>query len=68
MWSAQPNDLMGGYIVTNYPHPLSEHDTRNNGDPRKRGYIFAECYTREDAYLVAALLNKENVQRKNNNG
>lgn len=30
-WTAQVNDLVGGWIVTTYPHPLSAHDTRPDG-------------------------------------
>lgn len=63
-WTMQVNDLVGGAIVTTYPHPLSEHDFRKDGDPQKRGYIIAECMTKSDAAEIAYLLNKARVQRK----
>jgi len=56
-WTAQVNDLIGGWVVTSYPHPISEHDFRKYGDPEKRGYIIAECMTKYDAQLIADLLN-----------
>ncbi len=56
-FTAQINDLIGGFIVSSYPHPLSEHDHRPNGDPNKRGVIVAECTTRPHAELLAGLLN-----------
>lgn len=30
---ARPNDLIGGYCVTKYDKPLSEHDTTNGERP-----------------------------------
>lgn len=56
-WTVQVDDLVGGWIVTTYPHPLSAHDTRPDGDPTKRGEIIAECCTEEDGELIAGLLN-----------
>lgn len=56
-WTAQVNDLIGGAVVTTYPHPLSEHDHRKDGDPHKRGYVIAECMTMADAERIAGLLN-----------
>lgn len=61
VWTAQVDDTVGGYIVTTYPHPLSAHDTRPDGDPTKCGRIMAECCCVEDAELVAGLLNKAGV-------
>ncbi len=58
-WSAQVNDLVGGWIVTDYPHPLSEHDTRLEGDPRRRGKVIADCVTHGDAVRIARLLNDD---------
>ena len=57
-WTAQIDDLVGGWIVTTYPHPLSAHDTRPDGDPAKRGEIIAECHSEDDAELIARLLNE----------
>lgn len=62
-WSVQVDDLVGGFIVTNYPHPLSAHDTRADGDKTKRGYIFAECFSEEDAQLIVNFLNNGGVAR-----
>lgn len=56
-WTAQKNDLVGGWIVTTYPHPYSQHDTRKYGDLTKRGKVIAEFCTEEDAQLIAGLLN-----------
>lgn len=56
-WSAQINDLVGGWIVTDHPHPLSEHDHRPNGDHFQCGYVVAECMVEMDAKRIAALLN-----------
>ena len=63
-WTVQINDLVGGYIVTNYPHPLSLHDYRENGDPTKRGHIIAECSSRGDANIIADLMNFREKQAK----
>jgi len=57
MWTVQVEDQVGGFIVTDYPHPASEHDFRPEGDPDKRGHIIAECHSRDDADLIAQLLN-----------
>ena len=54
-WTAQLNDLIGGWIVTTYPYPLSEHF---GGDPMKCGYVVAECITEEDAQKIADLLRR----------
>lgn len=57
-WSAQVNDLVGGWVVTTYPHPLSEHDLRREGgDATRRGYCIADCMTLADALRIADLLN-----------
>lgn len=57
-WTVQVNDLVGGWVVTDYPHPLSEHDHRpeNRSEPNF-GYVIAECYDEDDARQIAALLN-----------
>jgi hypothetical protein len=60
-WTPQVNDLIGGWIVTTYPHPLSAHDVRPEGDPNKRGYVIAECMVKEDAEMIASLLNQGGV-------
>lgn len=56
-WTAQVNDLIGGWVVTTYPHPLSEHDHREEGDRLKCGYVVADCMTEADAVQIAAALN-----------
>ncbi len=56
-FTVQNNNLVGGFIVSSYPHPLSEHDHRPNGDPLKRGVIAAECITKPHAELLTGLLN-----------
>jgi hypothetical protein len=56
-WSVQADDLVGGWIVTTYPHPLSEHDFRPDGDRTKRGEIACECTDQRYAALIAQLLN-----------
>lgn len=61
MWTVQVDDTVGGWIVTTYPHPLSQHDTRpvsEGGDPSKQGEIIAECHSLDDAKLIARLLNE----------
>lgn len=62
MWSAEPNDLIGGWIVTNSGKPASETNPSEN-------YIIAECYSKEDAAVIARLLNIQGVKRstKRNN-
>lgn len=60
-WTVQPDDLVGGLIVTSYPHPLSAHDTRHDGDPSKCGAIIAECSDPRDAQLIADLLNASGI-------
>ncbi len=63
-WTAQPNDLIGGAVVTTYPRPMSEHDHRRDGDPSKRGYVIAECMTMADAGTIADLLNGAGIHRE----
>lgn len=64
MWSAQVNDLIGGWIVTDRAIPMSQHDFNKEGfDPSKRGYVIAECMTETDARLIANLLNGAGYQR-----
>jgi hypothetical protein len=64
VWTAQPNDLIGGAIVTTYPAPLSEHDLRRGGDIAHRGYVIAECMTMADAGTIADLLNGAGIERE----
>lgn len=52
-WSAQVNDLIGGWVVTDYPHPLSAHEEPGPG----KVHVIAECTTEHDAKYVALLLN-----------
>jgi hypothetical protein len=63
IWTPQVNDLVGGWVVTTYPHSLAEHDSRPDGDPARRGYVIAECATFEDAEEIALLLNDAGVRR-----
>lgn len=68
-WSAQENDTIGGWIVTTYPFPSSEHDFSGKGEPAtwenrhtaksRCGYMIADCMSKEDATIIATLLNKE---------
>jgi hypothetical protein len=58
MWTIQVDDTIGGWIVTDHPHPLSEHNNRLDGNPTKRGEIIAECHSQGDAELIARLLNE----------
>lgn len=62
-WHVVINDLVGGWCVSNVNLPMSEHDFRKEGDPEKRGYIFAECMTQEDAAIIAETLNDRGVHR-----
>lgn len=65
-WSAQPNDLIGGWIVTNLPIPMSEIDTRSwpKFDPAKRAYVIAECFSHADAAVIADVLNEAGIKRE----
>lgn len=63
VWTAQENDVIGGWCVTNYPHPLSEHDLRPNGNPARWGYVIADMMRHDDAQEVARLLNEAEVER-----
>lgn len=47
-WTVQLNDVIGGWIVTSEPKPLSQN-TRHN--------IIAECISQADAQRVADALN-----------
>lgn len=58
VWTVQVNDIVGGWIVTTYPFPSSEHDLRIEGNSLKCGYIIAECMTKADALAIAHLLNR----------
>lgn len=68
VWTAQANDVIGGWCVTNYPHPLSKHDLRPNGDPTRRGYVIADMMSYSDAQEVARLLNEAKVKRSAQHG
>lgn len=63
IWTAQENDVIGGWCVTNYPHPLSEHDLRPNGNPARWGYVIADMMAKSDAEEVARLLNEAEIER-----
>jgi hypothetical protein len=56
-WTVQKNDLVGGWIVADYPHPLSEWDNRRDGDATKRGFLMAECDYELAAEALCFLLN-----------
>lgn len=58
-WTAQVNDLVGGFIVTNFPHPLSEHDVREG-----RVTVACECTSGGMAELIAKQLNRTDDGRK----
>lgn len=60
-WSAQRNDYIGGYMVTDYPWSATLHDLRFDGEKEKRGYNIAECMREEDARMIAALLNEAGI-------
>lgn len=64
-WTAQKDDLVGGFIVTNYPYPASEQSSRDLDSKTvvPNGYIIAECCNLLDAQLVANLLNDKDVKR-----
>jgi hypothetical protein len=62
-WSAQPNDEVGGWMVTSYPHPSSQHGqygTDHYGD------IVADCMIKANAEIIAMLLNDRGAIIKNN--
>lgn len=59
LWTAQVDDLVGGWIVTTYPfpyaeHPDREHDSRIGGVDRD----VISCWSEDRAKLVAGLLNE----------
>lgn len=58
-WYVQPNDIIGGWIVTNLNLPYSAYDYRPDGDESRRAYVIAECHTKGDAQAIARLLNIE---------
>ena len=68
-WSAQKNDLIGGWVVTTYPGPMSEHDFSGRGETPtwenrhtskdKCGYVLADCHTEQDAIIIANEMNQE---------
>lgn len=62
-WTVQVNDLVGGWIVTNLPEPLSQHDKRIHGEEEHRGYIIAECSNKADAEILASLANRAGIRR-----
>lgn len=67
-WSAQKDDVVGGFIVTTFPFPASEHvSSRKDEAPTwenriatlRSGYVIASFMTEKDAMFIADLLNKE---------
>lgn len=52
IWTSQLNDLVGGFIVTTFSQPLSQH-----GHGAERGYVIADCMTENDARMIAHCLN-----------
>jgi len=61
-FTVQVNDLIGGWIITDYPHPYSEHDQRKKGNPEKFGHIIADCNSEKDAIRICRLLNKDDAE------
>ncbi len=61
-WTAQINDLIGGWVVTDYPHPLSEHDFRLDGDTTKCSTDIIECRSLARANQIARLLNEDEAR------
>lgn len=57
-WSVQVDDTVGGWVVTTYPFPMSQHDFRPDGDPAKRGRVAAECQDEDTAWVIANYFNK----------
>lgn len=53
-WYAVENDLIGGWDVSTYDKPMSQHDTR--AGEHSIGSFLSEAH----AKLIAELLNKEN--------
>lgn len=56
-WYAIVNDLIGGWCVSTISLPLSAHDHRADGDSANCGYVIADCMTKDDAEVLADLLN-----------
>ncbi len=64
-WTAQVNDIIGGWIVTRYPRRLSEHPYFSSRSPqRKNDVVIAECMTEADAQRIADALNKAEDNEK----
>ncbi len=60
-WTIQVDDLIGGWILTDYPYPPSEWDLRPDGDKTKRPSQAANFWggesSRDFAEHIATLLN-----------
>ena len=67
IWTAQINDLVGGFIVTNLERPLSGHDHRPEAADEDYGYVIADCMDRPDATTIARLLNEAWIERPTTN-
>lgn len=64
------NDLDSfGYIVTTYPHPLSEHPINSGGKVSEtiEAFVIAHCDFKDDAEMIASLLNRAGVRRPGHN-
>lgn len=59
-WTVQKNDVVGGWMVTNFAFPLSMH----TGNYNSKCYTIAECANFEDAATIATLLNAAKIVRK----
>lgn len=56
-WYVNENDVFGGWAISNLDLPLSQHDHREDGDPKLRSYVIADMFmTEEDARVIAHLL------------
>lgn len=58
-WTAEVNDLIGGYIVTNCKKPASQVDIT----PESEDYVIADCPMEQDAIIIASCLNRAGVKR-----
>ena len=66
LWTVQVNDLIGGYIVTTYPYPLSQHQWKDeNGSYLTYGYVIADVTKKEEGALIAKLLNLQSFKLLN---
>ncbi len=58
-WTVQLNDLVGGWVVTDYPQSLADHPRTPSGGGLARGRVIADCVTEADAQRIAHLLNED---------